>query len=298
MGVPFLKLWLNQRLKKWWSRLCIFQIWNSTSFCFVLLGALVSSRVILFLRWSFEELALHCFLFFYYYYYLFELTNKRTHPSAWAGPGTGTERTGPWVWQTPSSIISVWSPRWRGAIVCSRQTPRNSRWRFRAQRRARLFSLLPFFSPCIFLNVIKSLPPARSFVVQWQYVVFWADLGKPFCVCIYIYFFSLQSTSCCSVFFCFCFFFLSFLLFLGGVPETLSQGRLKSNLKRCHLLPQESCKFEPKIPETVFEHTNHKLAMFLFPKRVSLTVLWKTAFFLVYGRILLVFVHIRQIKLF
>lgn len=43
--------------------------------------------------------------------------------------GRESERTGPWVWQMPSSIIPVWSPQWSGAIVCSRQTPRKSRWR-------------------------------------------------------------------------------------------------------------------------------------------------------------------------
>lgn len=59
-------------------------------------------------------------------YHLFELPWTRLSAKQ---AGREGERAGPWVWQMPSSIIPVWSPQWSGAIVCSRQTPRKSRWR-------------------------------------------------------------------------------------------------------------------------------------------------------------------------
>lgn len=154
-----------------------------------------------------------------------------------AGTGTGTERTRPWVWQMPSSIIPVWSPQ------CLQQAyTQEQQMEERTQCCARLFSLLSLFKH-VFLNMIKSQPPAQFFCCSKTVIGLLSWFGE-IVLCVFLF----------SPFHFMLFWFLPFLLFLGGVPETLSQRRLKKNKpETVPLRPaQDSCKFKPKIPERVW----------------------------------------------
>lgn len=170
------------------------------------------------------------------------------------------ERTRPWVWPMPSSIIPVCSAQWRGAIAYSRQTPRKSRWRSELSA-ALVYSLCFLYANMVFWTWLN-LNHLRIFFLLFNGSNWFSELiwGNSF-VCIFTSFLSSPLRLHAVLVFAFS------AVFRWPTWDSEPE-EVKTMLETVPPLPaQDSCKFELKIPERVtscFNTWTTKLPCFHF----------------------------------